>query len=124
MHDYYYCIFTGPSPLQHKDKVPAEAPLTNFRVNLEEISGPVMKLCRTFWSGAVSWSSVIWCTTSQADTLLQENEFFSISILIYDLSAIFSFYKILKISSCGAVHFFKVYPCVNFFLSFSLLDSK
>ncbi len=24
MHDYYYCILTGASPLQHKDKVPAE----------------------------------------------------------------------------------------------------
>ncbi len=24
MHDYYYCIITGASPLQHKDKVPAE----------------------------------------------------------------------------------------------------
>ncbi len=22
MHDYYYCILTGASPLQHKDKVP------------------------------------------------------------------------------------------------------
>ncbi len=24
MHDYYYCILTGTSPLQHKDKIPAE----------------------------------------------------------------------------------------------------
>ncbi len=24
MHNYYYCILTGASPLQHKDKVPAE----------------------------------------------------------------------------------------------------
>ncbi len=24
MHDYYYCILTGASPLLHKDKVPAE----------------------------------------------------------------------------------------------------
>ncbi len=24
MHDYYYCILTWASPLQHKDKVPAE----------------------------------------------------------------------------------------------------
>ncbi len=24
MHDYYYCILTGASPLQHKVKVPAE----------------------------------------------------------------------------------------------------
>ncbi len=45
MHDYYYCILTGASPLQHKDKVPAEgaAPLTNFRVNLEKILGPGYK---------------------------------------------------------------------------------
>ncbi len=43
MHDYYYCILIGASPLQHKDKVPAKAPLTNFRANLEEISGPSYK---------------------------------------------------------------------------------
>ncbi len=24
MHDYYYCILIGASPLRHKDKVPAE----------------------------------------------------------------------------------------------------
>ncbi len=24
MHDYCYCILTGASPLQHKDKVPTE----------------------------------------------------------------------------------------------------
>ncbi len=24
MHNYYYCILAGASPLQHKDKVPAE----------------------------------------------------------------------------------------------------
>ncbi len=55
----------------------------------------------------VSWSSAIWCTTSEADTLLRDDEFFSISILLYDLFVIFSFYKILKISCCGAVHFFR-----------------
>ncbi len=44
MHDYYYCILTGASPLLHKDKVPAKEPLTNFRANLEEIS----LLCSTF----------------------------------------------------------------------------
>ncbi len=54
----------------------------------------------------VSWSSAIWCITSQADTLLQDKEFFSISILLYDLFAIFSIYRILKNSHCGAVLFF------------------
>ncbi len=38
MHDYYCCILTGASPLQHKDKVPAEG-----AANLEEISGPGYK---------------------------------------------------------------------------------
>ncbi len=53
--------------------------------------GLVRSLCTAlFWSGAVSWSSVIWCTTSQADTLRQDNEFLCISILLYDLLAIFS----------------------------------
>ncbi len=42
MHDYYYCILTGASPLQHKDKVPAEG------AALEEISRPVIKLCSSF----------------------------------------------------------------------------
>ncbi len=42
MHDYYYCILTGASPLLQKNKVPAE-PLTNIRANLEEISGPGFK---------------------------------------------------------------------------------
>ncbi len=49
MHDYYYCILTGASPLQHKDKVPAKEPLTNFRANLEEISGPGYKTLRHFF---------------------------------------------------------------------------
>ncbi len=39
MHDHYYCILTGASPLQHKDKVPAEGAGQYFRANLEEISG-------------------------------------------------------------------------------------
>ncbi len=34
MHDYYYCILTGASPLQHKDK---------YLPNLGEISGPGYK---------------------------------------------------------------------------------
>ncbi len=29
MHDYYYCILTGASPLLHKDKVPAEGAAHN-----------------------------------------------------------------------------------------------
>ncbi len=33
----------------------------------------------------VSWSSTIWCTLSQADTLLQDNKLFIISITLYDL---------------------------------------
>ncbi len=41
-----------------------------------------------------------------ADTLLQDSEFLSISILLYDIFAIFSIYKILKSSRCSAVHFF------------------
>ncbi len=36
-HDYYYWIHTGASLLQHKE------PLTNFRANLEKISGPGYK---------------------------------------------------------------------------------
>ncbi len=43
MHNYYYCILPGASPLQHKDKDLLKAPLTNFRANLEEISGPGYK---------------------------------------------------------------------------------
>ncbi len=43
MHDYYYCVHTGASPLLHKDKVPAKGAATNFRANLEEISGPGYK---------------------------------------------------------------------------------
>ncbi len=119
MHDYYYCILTGTKYL-------LKALLTNFRANLEEISGPVINFVALFWSGAVSCSSAIWCTTSQADTLLQDNEFFSISILLYDSLAIFSFYKILKNSRCGAVHIliFLCLPMCKNFLSFSLLDSK
>ncbi len=62
----------------------------------------------------VSWSSAIWCTTSRADTLLQDNEFLSISILLYDIFAIFSIYKILKNSHCGAVHFFWFTRVYNF----------
>ncbi len=42
---------------------------------------------------------------SQDDTLGQDNEFFSISILLYDLFTFFSFYKILKNSNCGALFF-------------------
>ncbi len=63
----------------------------------------------------LSGSSAILCTTSQANTRMQDNEFFSISILLNDLFAIFSIYKILVNSRSGEVHFFKVYPCVNFF---------
>ncbi len=71
--------------------------LTNFRVNLEEISRASYKtLLHFFWSGVVSWSSAIWCTTSQADTLLQDNESFSISILLYDLFAFFIFIRYWK----------------------------
>ncbi len=81
------------------------------------------KTVALFWSGAVNWSSAIWCTTSRADTQLQENEFLSISILFYDLFAIFSIYKILTNSRCGAVHFFGL-PVRKMFVSFSLLDSK
>ncbi len=50
--------------------------------------------------------------------------FVSIVILLYDLFEIFSIYKILKNSSCGAVHFFLGLPVCKFFLLFSLLDSK
>ncbi len=101
MQDYYYCILTGASPLQHNQR---KVPLTNFRANVVEISGPVA----LFWSSAIGWSSAIWCTTSRADTLLQDNEFFSVSIILYDLLAFSSFYKILKNSSCGAVNFFRL----------------
>ncbi len=75
MHDYDYYILTGASPLQHKDKVPAE---------LEQIwrkyRGLVKKLAALFLSGAVSWSSAIQCTTSQADTRLQDKFFFHFNI--------------------------------------------
>ncbi len=37
---------------------------------------------------------------------LQDNEFLFISILLYDIFALFSIYKILKNSRCSAVHFF------------------
>ncbi len=50
----------------------------------------------------LSGSSVILCTTSQANTRLQDNKFFSISILLNDLFAFFSIYKILINSRCGS----------------------
>ena len=73
-----------------------------------------------FRSGEVSWSSAILCT-NQADTLLQDNEFFFISSWFIRN---FSFYMILKNSSCGAVHFFWGLPMCKTKWSFSLLDSK
>ncbi len=102
MHDYYYCILTVASYYNTRTQCLPKEPLTNFRANLEEISGPG------------SWSSAIWSTTSRADTLLQDNEFLSISILLYDIFAFFSIDKILKNSLCGAVHFFLVYKCIKF----------
>ncbi len=110
MHDYYYCILTGASLLQHKDKVPAKESGGNIRKYL----GLVIKLCSTFLErcGKLELRNLV--HTSRADTLLQDNEFLSISILLYDIFAIFSIYKILKNSRCGAVHFFLVYPCIKF----------
>ncbi len=70
-------------------------------------------LKQLFWSGAASWSSRILYAASQDDTLGQDNEFFSISILLYDLFTFFSFYKILKNSNCGALLFFVFYTCAK-----------
>ncbi len=65
--------------------------------------GMVIKL---FWSSAVSWSSTNWCTTSRADTLLQDNDSYP-----FQYFAIFSVCKIN--SRSGAVHFF-FWFCVKF----------
>ncbi len=61
MHDYYYYILTGASPLQQKDKVRAKAQLTNFIAKLKEISGRLLNFVALFWSCVVSGSSTILC---------------------------------------------------------------
>ncbi len=62
---------------------------------------------------------------SQDDTLGQDNEFFSISILLYDLFTFFSFYKILKNSNCGALLFFCVlHVCKKYSRSHYLIPRK
>ncbi len=66
----------------------------------------------------------IWCTTSWADILLQDNEFFFISILLYDYFTFFSFFiKMLKNLSWGCSFIFLGLPVCKK-ISFSLLDSK
>ena len=97
-----------------KWQVPAEG--TTHRISSAcggFIVVPTSNFVGLFWTNAWSWSSVIRHTASHAATLLHHNEFFLISILLIDLFAFFSFYKILKISNYGAVHFFMFYPCVK-----------
>ncbi len=55
---------------------------------------------------------------------IDSGKVFSISILLYDLFAFFSIYKILINSRCSAVHLFKVYPCVNFFIVLTIRFQK
>ncbi len=111
MHDYYYCILTGASPLLHKDKVPA---VTNFRANLEEISWPRCKTLKQLF-GAVRQVGAPEFGTPLAKTIYSRarQRVFSFSILLYDLFTFFSFYKILKNSNCGALLFFVFYTCAK-----------
>ena len=68
-----------------------KAPLTNFKVNLEEISGPVIKLCSTFLEQCSKLSSAIWCTTSQADTTARQQVLFYFNITLWSIRIIENF---------------------------------
>ena len=80
---------------------------TDFGVNLKEISWPRCKTLKQLFGAVRQVGAPEFCKPL-ADTLGQDNEFFSISILLYDLFTFFSFYKILKNSNCGALLFFCV----------------